>query len=66
MERRKILRILETSNELIAIAKSIARGSEPTIMFRPLGRNIEFGCQPSRPRENAGTHPNSIIAFEKQ
>ena len=48
------IKILEKSNELIiSIASdSLAegerlseRGDKPTIMFRPLGRNIEFGCQ---------------------
>ncbi len=47
-------RILENANELIiSIARdSLAegerlseRGDEPTIMFRTLGRNIEFGCK---------------------
>ena len=55
MERRNILRILETANELIVIAKSIARGSEPTVR-----------CQPSRPHENAGTHLTLSFLFNKE
>ena len=43
------LRILEKSNELI---KSIAR-----LMLRPLGSNIEFGCNPKSSYRHAGHSP---------